>query len=195
MKLIMWRIFTQHRKMPWSRRQRILNEHCVVGKSHPAAQVWCSSNTSESTNSMFEIQDTGVGYIVFKQYWQKWFWELLPWGINTKIERVLSTRWATKVRSRWDCCVGFEVANLREIGRMVTIFRHLPRMSSDPVSYNIGLVQKSCDCGEWQEHGVPCIDTIVHMRFYQNISLQQILDKLAGITHMNTKEYCWRTIL
>ena len=84
---------------------------------------------------------------------------------------------ASKVRTRWDGCVGFKIANLRENGRIVTIFRRLPTMSSDPVSYNIDLVQKRCDCGEWQEHGVPCIDAIAYLRFYQNVSLQQILDE------------------
>jgi hypothetical protein len=49
-------------------------------------------------------------------------------------------------------------------------------MFSEPVSYNFDLVQKRCDCGEWQEHGVPFIDAIAYLRFCQNMSLQQFLD-------------------
>jgi hypothetical protein len=144
-----------------------LEERGVVGKPYPAAQVWCKNIEYIGVNK-FDVRDFKTRQMVLR---------IASLRDKYKDKTGVVDKVASKVRTRWDGCVGFKIANLRENGRIVTIFRRLPTMSSDPVSYDIDFVQKRRDCGEWQEHGVPCIDAIAYLRLYQNMSLQQILDE------------------
>ena len=136
-----------------------------------------TSNTSESTNSMFECSRDGSWLSCVHTMLSKMVLRIVSLRDEHKDKTGVVDKVASKVRTRWDCCVGFHVANLRENGRIVTIFRHSRNMLSDPVSYNLDLVHKTCDCGEWQEHGVPCVDAMAYFRSHLKLSLKQILDE------------------
>jgi hypothetical protein len=61
---------------------------------------------------------------------------------------------------RWLNCAGFKVVEIEENGSRFAVARRGRRTSEPKVSYNIDVVKRSCDCGEWQDHGVPYIDAI-----------------------------------
>jgi MULE transposase domain/SWIM zinc finger len=136
-----------------------------------------TSNTSESANSMFESSRDGTWLHTVETMLSKMVLRIISLREKHKGKSGVVDKMASKVRNQWESCLGCKVANLRENGRMVTIFRQKRTTTEDPVSYNIDLVDKTCDCGEWQEHGVPCIHAIAYFRMHQNMSLQHILDE------------------
>ena len=46
---------------------------------------------------------------------------------------------------------------------------------SPTIRYKIDVVNKTCDCGEWQDHGVPCIDAIAYFKLHKHMLLQNML--------------------
>ncbi|KAG7355389.1 hypothetical protein IV203_000075 [Nitzschia inconspicua] len=36
--------------------------------------------------------------------------------------------------------------------------------------------EQTCECGKWQEHGVPCIDAVAYYRLFETQTLQYIMD-------------------
>ena len=43
---------------------------------------------------------------------------------------------------------------------------------------NLDLVLCRCDCGEWQEHGVPCVHAVVYFKEHERMSFEEVLAKV-----------------
>ena len=83
-----------------------------------------------------------------------------------------------KVRNRWENCVGFRVHELEGNESLFVVYRKGKKASEEEESsYNIDVMKKFCDCGEWQEHGVPCIDAVAYCRLHKHLSLEEILNR------------------
>ena len=66
------------------------------------------------------------------------------------------------------------MVEIEENGHIFAIFRKSKRSSENNTSYTIDVANATCDCGEWQDHGVPCIDGMAYFRFRARISLQEV---------------------
>jgi hypothetical protein len=82
---------------------------------------------------------------------------------------------AAIVKNRWENCAGFKVIELEENGNHFNIVRPPRKESDSEKRYNIDVTKKSCGCGEWQDHGVPCIHAIAYFRLHKKVLLEQIL--------------------
>ena len=50
------------------------------------------------------------------------------------------------------------------------------------------MVNLNCDCGEWQDHGVPCIDAVAYFRLYKRMTLEQMLAEQVDEYYTYEKE-------
>jgi hypothetical protein len=93
-------------------------------------------------------------------------------------------------------CAYFKAVELDENGIVLTVIRRGRRASEEDTIYNIDVVNKRCDFGEWQDQGVPCIDAIAYFRLHKKVLLEQVLSEHVD-QHTPTKtknaakeEYC-----
>jgi hypothetical protein len=77
------------------------------------------------------------------------------------------------MRAYWRNCAGFKVLQLQ--GNEFNIVRQQTSATDSPKKYTIDTEGNICDCGEWQEHGYPCIDAMAYLRLHQKYSLNHIL--------------------
>jgi hypothetical protein len=87
------------------------------------------------------------------------------------IEKVVA-----KVSKRWENCLSFRIVEQRGSGRMFTVFRTSERNPENTTCYTIDILDKRCDCGEWQLYGIPCVDAVAYYRVKKNMLLQEILE-------------------
>ena len=50
--------------------------------------------------------------------------------------------------------------------------------------YNVDLIDESCTCGEWQEHGYPCVDALAYFRLEKKITLNDVV--ASHVSHLYT---------
>jgi hypothetical protein len=81
------------------------------------------------------------------------------------------------LNQRWVNCASFKLVELDENGTMLTVIPRGRRASEEDTIYNIDVVNKRCDCAEWQDYGVPYIDAIAYFRFHKKVLLEQVLSE------------------
>jgi hypothetical protein len=57
------------------------------------------------------------------------------------------------------------------------VIRRAKLTSDEDVSFNTDMLNKCCDCDEWRDHGVPCIDTTAYFRLQKKVLLEQVLSE------------------
>jgi hypothetical protein len=82
---------------------------------------------------------------------------------------------AELLNKRWENCAGFTVVQLRRNGSTFAVTRRNMSGSVEENIFNVDVEKKCCDCGIWQEHGVPCIDAIAYMRIHKKMPLATVL--------------------
>jgi len=142
-----------------------------------------TSNMSESSNSMFEKSRDGSWLFTVDTILSKIVLRIASLREAHKGKIGVVDKVASKIRNRWENCIGFEVVNLLESGRQFTVFRNGMSSSENSVSHTIDVVDYTCDCGEWQDQGVPCIHAVAYFRLHRNLLLQQILDEHVDKHH------------
>jgi hypothetical protein len=91
------------------------------------------------------------------------------------------------VNKRWQNCAGYKVIQVQEDGSIFTVVRPGRSASEEDICFNVDVLNKSCDCGVWQDHGVPCIHAIAYYRLHKRLLLQQVLSE--QIPSLYTYEY------
>jgi hypothetical protein len=136
-----------------------------------------TSNMSESANNMFDQSRDG-----------SWLYTL-DTILSTVTERITKLRLGISGKTgvigklvallnwRWKNCASFQVVQLQHNGSIFTIIRKGKRASENDTRFNIDVINKICDCGEWQDHGVPCIDAIAYFRLHKRVLLEQVLSE------------------
>jgi hypothetical protein len=91
---------------------------------------------------------------------------------------------------RWVNCAGLKVVELEDNGRLFTVHLQRHSASSDDASYKIAVVNKHCDCGEWQDHFVPCIHAIAYFRLHEQVSLEHLFTEQVDPHYTYENERC-----
>jgi hypothetical protein len=101
------------------------------------------------------------------------------------------------VQKRWDKCAGFRLFQLEEDGAIFSVVRPATSATAAKSSYNIDVLNHTCDCGVWQDHGVPCIDAIAYYRFHEQMTVEQVLERQidSNYTYENQKSTLSRNII
>jgi hypothetical protein len=73
-------------------------------------------------------------------------------------------------------------------GTEFNVVRRGKLSSEEDVSYNIDVVHESCDFGEWQDHGFPCIDAIAYFRLHKKVMLEHVLSERVHQHYMYENE-------
>jgi hypothetical protein len=136
-----------------------------------------TSNMSESMNNMFEKArsgswlysvDTILG-IMLKHIDNQ---RMEVHGKEGVIERVKAS-----LVERWENCIGYKVIEVQEGANKFAIQYDITSAGQSPTRYVVDVGRRSCDCGQWQEHGVPCIHAIAFFRLHQKKALAYILSE------------------
>ena len=148
-----------------------------------------TTNMSESTNSMLEKARDGtwldcMGIIpttMLRRICQLRDDHRGKAGVVEHMKHVL--------QKRWDNCAGFDVLEIEEDRNLFTVIRNARGASEEERKYNIDVRQHKCNCGEWQEHDVPCIDAMAYYRHTEKRSLAYIMENLVTFHYKYETEH------
>jgi hypothetical protein len=122
-----------------------------------------ASNLSESANKMFEDARSG-----------SWTYSVHS-ILGSMMERITKLRTSLQgkhgvlqvirgiLEQRWEGCAAFLVLEVQREGDLFTISRQTTSAMENGGRYTIDIAKKTCECGQWQEHGYPCIDSQVFL--------------------------------
>ncbi|KAG7364440.1 transposase, mutator family protein [Nitzschia inconspicua] len=89
-------------------------------------------------------------------------------GVVDKVAEILE--------SRWKNCSNFQVREVVKGGSQFDVFRPSRGASQPETNRLLDVREQTCECGKWQEHGVPCIDAVAYYRLFETQTLQYIMD-------------------
>jgi hypothetical protein len=140
-----------------------------------------TSNMSESANAMFEkARDCSWLYcihtILSKMVERIVYLRDRHEGKTGVLEKVTA-----EFEKKWMNCAGFKVVRLEKEGHVFAISPQRGTTSDSEINCNLDVVNCNCDCGEWQNHGVPCIHAVAYFRLYKRMTLEQMkAEQVAG---------------
>ncbi|KAG7363749.1 transposase, mutator family protein [Nitzschia inconspicua] len=89
-------------------------------------------------------------------------------GVVDKVAEILENRWKN--------CSNFQVREVVKGGSQFDVFRPSRGASLPETNRLLDVREQTCECGKWQEHGVPCIDAVAYYRLFETQTLQYIMD-------------------
>ena len=91
-------------------------------------------------------------------------------------ERGLIQEWVTILEKRWENCAGFQVHEVNDQGYLYLIERPTTGNYSTTRHHTINVQERTCSCGQWQEHDVPCIDACAYYRLREQKTINYVKD-------------------
>jgi Transposase, Mutator family len=89
-------------------------------------------------------------------------------------EKGLIEEWSTILNKRWEQCAGFKVHEVNEEGVQYLIERPTIGTNMTTRHHTINITDKTCSCGLWQEHDVPCIDACAYYRLREHKTIDSV---------------------
>jgi MULE transposase domain/SWIM zinc finger len=141
-----------------------------------------TSNMSEATNSMFEKARDGswlhsLYTILTKMTERIALLRDMHEGKCGVVERVLGI-----LKQRWEWTAQYRVTIIRRDGEIFSVFRkHRGGIVSDDegcICANLDLERERCSCGEWQEHGIPCVHALAYFKDKEELLFEEIVQKV-----------------
>jgi hypothetical protein len=149
-----------------------------------------TSNMSESTNNMFAGAREGswllsLDYILGKMMERIADLRKKVGGNDGVIDTVVS-----KLKAGWISCGGYKIIELGNNGNTFTISRVGGKAIESTSRFTINLSNRKCTCGEWQEHGYPCVDALAYLQLERKLSFNKVLDEYVDFkyTYSNARE-------
>jgi hypothetical protein len=134
-----------------------------------------STNMSESANNMFEAARDGSWLYTLDTCLGKIMQRISELREKVKNKDGVVSRVVDKIRGHWTSCAGYTVTELQDEGDKYTIVRQQSDILLSSSKFTIDIVDETCTCGEWQEHGYPCVDAIAYFRLYRKVTVDEIL--------------------
>ena len=82
-----------------------------------------------------------------------------------------------ELKTLWEKCAGYEVLEGEDESNKFTIVRHTTLASESSKRYSIDIGNNTCECGEWQDNGYPCIDAMAYFRLYRYETMDNVFDE------------------
>jgi hypothetical protein len=170
-------------------RNRWRNTAWLEDKTLPPRYGVLSSNMSEAANAMFEKARDG-----------SWL-NSINVILTTMVERIAKLRDKHEgksgvvdkvvaiLRKRWEYTAQYNVIQVQQENNkeVFTVFHKQHQQEEGMIgtensdscrSSNLDLELRRCDCGEWQEHGVPCVHAVVYFKEHVRMSFEDVLSKV-----------------
>jgi hypothetical protein len=173
------------------------NTAWLLDSSLPPRYGILSSNISESSNNMFEESRVGTWLQTLDTTLIKMMERINFLRRNVGDKNGVVPKIVGIVKKRWENCAGFRVFELEENGSVFSVVRPARSATVDKTSYNIDVLNYTCDCGVWQDHGVPCIDGIAYYKLHEKLTVDQVLEgKIdSNYTYDNQRSMLSRNII
>ena len=68
-------------------------------------------------------------------------------------------------------------------GKDFTVIRQRTSATESGKRYTIDVMNRTCQCGEWQEHGYPCVDAMAYYRLFKKHPMNYIIGELVEKFH------------
>ena len=69
------------------------------------------------------------------------------------------------LRQRWDDCAGYRVLDRSNTDEGKFIVVRLSKSATEsPKNFTLNIYKTTCECGQWQDMGYPCIDAMAYCR-------------------------------
>jgi hypothetical protein len=79
-------------------------------------------------------------------------------------------------------CSGFKVIQLEEDGTKFTVLQPGRNAGDGNRCYTIDVLNKCCNCGVWQDHGIPCIHAMGYYKLHKGATVEVILaEQVPGV--------------
>ena len=133
-----------------------------------------TSNMSESANNMFEKAREG-----------SWL-NSLDTMLVIMMQRITKMRRKVKwkdgiveplfgeLKLWWEKSAGYEVVEGEDNSNKFTIIRRTRLASETSKRYTIDIGNKTCECGQWQDNGYPCIDAMTYFQVHQGETMANV---------------------
>ena len=153
----------QWRSTSWSDAARLPPRYGIV-----------TSNMSESTNNMFAGGREGswllsIDFILGKMMERIAFLRKHVKGKEGILECV-----AERLQNSWDTSAGYTVVELGNDGNSYSVSRQGKKAVDSSCRYTVNILKRKCTCGEWQEHGIPCVDALACFRLQKCTTLDEV---------------------
>lgn len=167
------------------------NTAWLVDTTLPPRYGVVSSNMSEAANAMFEKARDG-----------SWLHSINV-ILTTMVERIAKLRETYEgrygvvdkvagiLRKRWEYTAQYKLIRgvaLVENKEVFSVFHKQHHREEGMMgtgnseescrASNLDLELLRCDCGEWQEHGIPCVHAVVYFKEHERMSFQDVLAKV-----------------
>jgi SWIM zinc finger len=112
-------------------------------------------------------------------------------GVVESVVSLLERRWAFMAQYR--------VRQIELNGNKFSVLRNnnIPRSNNDNcVIANVDMEQKRCNCGEWQDHGIPCVHALVVFKSQGILSFEDCLQHVdTHYSYTDEHEMLWKNIV
>ena len=182
------------------------NYFCIEGVSPHASKSTCftwlddpglpprygiiPSNWCEPVNIMFDLPTDGSWLCVLDEFLGKMLENISMSRDKHRGKTGVVQSTVDLLKKHWEDCAGFKIWEIHGNGEIFRVVRDGLSALGNSRSYNIDIINMTCECGEWQEHGVPCIDAMAYFRLRKQVSLEHVfahhVDK--NYTHENARE-------
>ena len=149
-----------------------------------------TTNMSESTNNMFEKARDG-----------SWLYTI-DTILSTMMERICTLQRKMEgrqgfvaylvrdLRQRWDDCAGYRVLDRSNTDEGKFIVVRLSKSATEsPKNFTLNIYKTTCECGQWQDMGYPCIDAMAYFRLHKKYSLTYVMTEYVDSLYRYETEY------
>jgi hypothetical protein len=142
-----------------------------------------TSSLSESANNMFEDArscswmysvDTILGIMMER---------ISKMTTSLKGKHGIVQRIKAVLEHPWDRCAAFGVLEVLAEESLFAITCQSTSAMENGGRYTIDIGKKTYECGQWQEHGKPCIDAMAFFRVHQKKSINYVLTEVVDRLH------------
>jgi hypothetical protein len=145
-----------------------------------------TTNMSESANNMFEKARDGSWLSTMDTILSKMMERICLFRKKVKGRQGFVAYLGQELRRKWDDCAGFRVLDgICDEGHEFTIVRG--REGSK--NYTVNISRRTCECGEWQEMGYPCIDGMAYFRLHKKYALPYVMSEYVDSLYRYETEY------
>ena len=79
-----------------------------------------------------------------------------------------------ELQNLWDTSAGYTVIELGNDGNSFSVSRQAKKAVNSSCRYTVNILKRKCTCGEWQEHGIPCVDALACFRLQKCTTLDEV---------------------
>jgi len=140
-----------------------------------------TTNMSESTNSMFENARDGSWLHTIDCVLRKMMLRIATLHEKHKGKEGAVDTVVGLLKKRWEECAAYRVLEVGTQGCLFSVLHENSGLSTQyaNTAYTIDTLNKTCGCGKWQDHGVPCVHAMAYYRLLEEVSLDYVLQNLV----------------